>query len=235
MSISTYNKVYTADYLGIVPYERALKLQQRLMQARAEGNIPDVLLLLQHPPVFTIGRFRGEEDLIAPPETLTQEGIAVFHTNRGGGITYHGPGQLVGYPILNLKESNLGVREYIWRLEEVAIKSLLALGIQGHRVAKYPGVWVGERKICSIGIHVSHYITTHGFALNVSNDLRYFEYIRPCGLASEVITSVSELFGHRVRVQTVIGKLLHSFSETFGLRCKQGDDKWLAMLDALTG
>ena len=235
MSISTYNKVYTADYLGIVPYERALKLQQRLMQARAEGNIPDVLLLLQHPPVFTIGRFRGEEDLIAPSETLTQEGIAVFHTNRGGGITYHGPGQLVGYPILDLKESNLGVREYIWRLEEVAIKSLLALGIQGHRVAKYPGVWVGERKICSIGIHVSHYITTHGFALNVTNDLRYFEYIRPCGLASEVITSVSELLGHPVGVETIIGSLLHSFSETFGLSCKQGDGKWLAILDALSG
>ena len=231
----SFKKAYSAGYLGIVPYELALKLQRRLMQARAEDNIPDVLLLLQHPSVFTIGQFRGEEDLIAPAETLTQEGIAVFHTNRGGGITYHGPGQLVGYPILNLKESSLGVREYIWRLEEVAIKSLLALGIQGRRVAKYPGVWVGEKKICSIGIHVSHYITTHGFALNVSNDLRYFEYIRPCGLGCDVMTSLSESLGHPVEVETIIGSLLHSFSETFGLRCKQGDGKWLAILDALSG
>jgi lipoate-protein ligase B len=235
MSISTSKKVCIALYLGIVPYELSLKLQQGLMQARAEGKIADVLLLLQHPPVFTIGRFRGEEDIIVPPETLAQEGIAVFHTNRGGGSTYHGPGQLVGYPIINLKENGLGVREYIWKLEAVIIKLLLALGIQGHRVAEYPGVWVGEKKVCSIGIHVSHYITTHGFALNVTNDLRYFEYIRPCGLASEVITSVSELLGYWVGVETVVGKLLHSFSETFGLSCEQGDDKWLAILDAPSG
>ena len=159
------------------PYELALKQQQRLAQARAEGDIPDVVLLLQHPPVFTIGRFRGGEDIIVPPD-----GIAIFHTNRGGGITYHGPGQLVGYPILNLKENGLGVREYIWKLEEVIINLLLSLGIRGHRVAKYPGgVWVGNQKVCSIGIHVSRYITTHGFALNVNPDLRYFEYIKPCG------------------------------------------------------
>jgi len=235
MSISTDEKVYAAGYLGIVPYELALELQQGLMQARAEGNIPDILLLLQHPPVFTIGRFRGEEDIIVPPETLTRDGVAVFHTNRGGGITYHGPGQLVGYPILNLKENSLGVREYIWKLEAVIIKLLLALGIQGHRLAKYPGVWVGEKKICSIGIHVSHYITTHGFALNVDNDLRYFEYIKPCGLISGVMTSISQLLGYPVEAETIIGDLLHCFSETFGLKCEQGDDRWLAMLDALSG
>ena len=108
-------KVCVADYLGVVPYELALKLQQMLRQARAEGSILDVVLLLQHPPVFTIGRFRGEEDLTVPPETLNQQGIAISHTNRGGSITYHGPGQLVGYPILNLREIGLGVREYIWR------------------------------------------------------------------------------------------------------------------------
>ena len=233
---SSSKKVYVADYLGVIPYELALKLQQRLMQARAEGKISDVLLLLQHPPVLTIGRFRGEKDIIVPPEVLTQKGIAVFHTNRGGSITYHGPGQLVGYPILNLKESRLGVREYIWKLEEVIIKLLLALGVQGYRVAKYPGgVWVGERKVCSIGIHVSHYITMHGFALNVSNDLRYFEYIRPCGLRSEVMTSLSELLGYSVEVEAIIEALLNSFSATFGLKREQGLNKCLAMLDALSG
>lgn len=235
MSISTLKEVCIAPYLGIVPYERALKLQQRLAQARADGRTGVVLLLLQHPPVFTIGRFRGEEDITVPAETLDRERIAVFHTNRGGGITYHGPGQLVGYPILNLKENGLGVRAYIRRLEATIIKLLLALGIQGQTVEEYPGVWVGERKICSIGIHVSHHVTTHGFALNVCNDLRYFDYARPCGLPSHVMTSVSELLGSPVEMKTVIERLLLSFSETFGLSCKQESDGWLSTVDAPDG
>ena len=230
-----YRKACIIGHLGVMPYDLTLKLQQRLTQARAEGDVPDVLLLLEHPPVVTIGRFRGEEDLIVPPEILTAEEIAVFHTNRGGGITYHGPGQLVGYPILNLKENGLGVREYIWKLETVIIKLLLGLGIQGQRVVKHPGVWVDEKKVCSIGIHVNRYITMHGFALNVSNDLRYFEYIRPCGLRSEMMTSLLELLGHSIEVEIITGNLLDSFSETFGLKCEQGDYKWLAMLDTLIG
>ena len=235
MSISTSQKACIAPYLEIVPYEAALKLQQGLMQARAEGRIGDVLLLLQHPSVFTIGRFKGEEDIIVPPETLTGEGIAVFHTNRGGGITYHGPGQLVGYPILNLKENGLGVRDYIWKLEEAIIKTLLALGIRGYRLAGYPGVWASGKKVCSIGIHVSHGITTHGFALNVTNDLRYFKYMRPCGLQGEVMTSISELLGHRMVMEEIIEKLLSSFSDVFGLTCEQETDRWLATLNARSG
>ena len=214
----TGEKIYLADYLGVVPYELALKQQQRLAQARAEGDIPDVVLLLQHPPVFTIGRFRGEEDIIVPPN-----GIEVFPTNRGGSITYHGPGQLVGYPVLNLKENGLGVREYIWKLEAVIIKLLLNFGIQGCRVAKHPGgVWVGDQKVCSIGIHVSRYITTHGFALNVNTDLRYFEDIKPCGLKNTVMTSISKLLGYSVEVEAIIESWLQSFSEIFGLKRKTG-------------
>ena len=214
----TDGKVYLADYLGVVPYDLALKQQQRLAQARAEGNTPDVVLLLQHPPVFTIGRFRGEEDIINTPN-----GIEVFPTNRGGSITYHGPGQLVGYPILNLKENALGVREYIWKLEEVIINLLLSLGIQGCRVPKHPGgIWVGDQKVCSIGIHVSRYITTHGFALNVNTDLRYFEYIRPCGLKNTVMTSISKLLDYPVEVEAIIESWLQSFSEIFGLKRETG-------------
>lgn len=235
MTISTFRKVCIAPYLGIVPYEVALKLQQGLMQARSEGKIGDVLLLLQHPSVFTEGRFRGGEDRIVPPETLAREGIAVFHTDRGGGITYHGPGQLVAYPILDLKENGLGVCEYIWKLEAVIIKLLFGLGIQGYRLAGYPGVWASEKKVCSIGIHISHHITTHGFAINVTNDLRYFGYVRPCGLSGEVMTSVSELLGHWVAMETIIDKLLPSFSEIFGLGCEQETDKWLTTLDARSG
>jgi lipoic acid synthetase len=235
MSVSTSKKVCIAPYMEIVPYEAALKLQQGLMQARAEGRIGDVLLLLQHPLVFTTGRFEGEEDMVVPRERLAREGITIFHTNRGGGATYHGPGQLVGYPVLDLKEDGLGVREYIQKLEAVIIELLLALGIQGHRVAEYPGVWVGEKKVCSVGIHVSHHITTHGFALNVTNDLSYFRYIRPCGLAGEVMTSVSELLGHWVAMETIIEKLLACFSEIFGLGCEQESDRCRSILDAQSG
>lgn len=222
-------------YLGVVPYDLALRLQQALLSARAEGLIPDVLLLLQHPPAFTVGRFRGEEDIVVPRELLTREGIAVFHTNRGGSVTYHGPGQFIGYPVLNLKEKGLSVRQYIWSLEEVIIRFLHTIGIQGHRVADHRGVWVGDKKICSVGVNVSRDISTHGFALNVSNDMRYFQYIRPCGLASEVMTSVSELSGHSVEVETVVSDAIHCFSEVFGLGCKRRDDTCLAMLGALSG
>jgi lipoate-protein ligase B len=235
MTIATFKKVCIAPYLGIVPYEVALKLQQRIVQARSEGRIGDVILLLEHPSVFTIGRFRGGEDIIVPPETLAREGIAIFRTDRGGGITYHGPGQLVGYPIVNLRENGLGVREYIWKLEEAIIKTLQALGIQGYRLAGYPGVWANGKKVCSIGIHVSHHITTHGFALNVTNDLRYFRYMRPCGLTGEVMTSISELAGHTVQTGEIIEEFLPSFSEIFGLSCEQETDRWLATLNGQSG
>ncbi len=235
MGVSTFKRTCLASYLGIVPYDVALRLQQGLAQIRAEGKIGDVLLLLQHPSTFTVGRFEGAEDITVPPETLAREGIAVFRTNRGGGITYHGPGQLVGYPILHLKENGIGVREYVQKLEEAIIKLLLALGIQGYRLAGYPGIWAGEKKVCSIGIHVSHHITTHGFALNVNNDLRHFEYIRPCGLGGEVMTSISELLGHRTELETIIDKLLRSFSEAFCLDCEQDNGKWLAIVSAQSG
>ena len=235
MSVSTLEKACIVPYLGIVPYEVALKLQQGLMQARTEGKIGDVILLLQHPSVFTIGRFKGAEDITVPPQTLAREGISVFRTDRGGGITYHGPGQLVGYPIVNLKENGLGVREYIWKLEAAVIKTLLALGIQGYRLAGYPGVWTNGKKVCSIAIHVSHHITTHGFALNVTSNLQHFKYIRPCGMPGEMMTSISELLGHRVEMETIIEKLLPAFSETFRLSCVQESERWLAILDAQSG
>jgi lipoate-protein ligase B len=224
-----------AGYLGVLPYDLALRLQQALLSARAEGLIPDVLLLLQHPPVFTVGRFRGEEDIVVPRETLTREAIAVFHTNRGGSVTYHGPGQLVGYPVLDLKENGLGVRRYIWSLEEVIIRLLYTVGIHGQRVVEQHGVWVGDRKICSVGVNVSRHISTHGFALNVSNELHHFRYIRPCGLAGRVMTSVSELSGRPVEVETVLSDAVRCFSEVFNLECKRRDDACQAMLGALSG
>ena len=224
-----------ATYLGIVPYELALDLQERLKRARAEDEVPDVLLLLQHPPVFTLGRFRGENDWLIPPEALAREGIAIFQTDRGGGLTYHGPGQLVGYPILDLQKNSLGVREYIQRLEKVVLELLLSWGVAGYRVPQYPGVWAEGKKVCSIGIHVSRFITTHGFALNVNNDLCYFDYIRPCGLRGGLITSLSELLGHPVEVESLLEGLLHCFSTSFGLNCQWQELQWLAASGSLSG
>lgn len=219
-----------ANYLGLVPYEPALRLQERLAQARAENRISDVLLLLQHLPVFTIGRFRGESEIVAPPEVMRREGIEMFQINRGGSITYHGPGQLVGYPILNLKELELGVRDYIRRLEEVIIRVLADFGIVGQRNPQYPGVWLGEKKICSLGINVSRHITTHGFALNVSTNLRHFDYINPCGIRGAVMTSMSEVIGHPVDVLATTAPLLKHFSAVFGVKCIRDDGLAQSML-----
>lgn len=203
-------KTFLVSHLGMVPYEVALKEQERLRKLRSEGRIPDAVLLLQHPHVYTVGRFRGEDDILVP-----NENIPVFHTNRGGSVTYHGPGQLVGYPVLDLKSSGLGVREYIWRLEEVIIKLLDGFDIEAQRNTKYPGgVWTGGRKICSIGINVSRHITTHGFALNVNNDLKYFTNIRPCGMP-EAMTSMSELLGRALPFDTVVSELINWFSAVF--------------------
>ena len=228
---------YIANYLGIVPYGIALEQQQRFVKARAEDTIPDILMLLQHPPVFTVGRFRGAEEIIATPELLARQGIFVFHTNRGGSVTYHGLGQLVGYPIINLKEHNLGVREYVWSLEEVIIGVLQSLDIKGHRMGNYPGsIWVKDKKICSIGIKVDHYITMHGFALNVDNDLKHFSYINPCGIKqSDVMTSLSKVFGVKVEVEAIIENVINAFSKVFRTKRVSRLGKCLNMSDALIG
>jgi len=231
------DKVYVADYLGAIPYGQALKIQQKLVKARDEGRIPDVVLLLQHPPVFTLGKFRGEREILASPEMLAQKGIEVYKTSRGGSVTYHGPGQLVGYPILNLKDSGLSVREYIWKLEEVIIRLLHTLNINGYRVPQHlAGIWAQEKKICSIGIRVAHYITMHGFALNVSDSLQNFEYINPCGLKGEnVMTSVSQLLGNHVEAATLADNVLECFSKVFGLRCEKGLERCRDIIDAPSG
>jgi lipoate-protein ligase B len=228
--------MFIADYLGMVPYQAALELQHSLVQARANATIPDVLLLLEHPHIFTTGRFRGEEDLIISKDGLEQEGISLFHSSRGGSITYHGPGQLISYPIFDLKENRLGVRQYIWKLEETVIKLLTYLGIQGRRNALYPGgVWVDDKKVCSIGVYIRGHIAMHGLALNVSTDLSRFRYIRPCGLNAEVITSISEISGHPVAAEDMVENLIDAFSETIGLKAERGLYECLNTLDAPVG
>jgi lipoate-protein ligase B len=211
--------VYKLETVG---YENALQVQRGLMDVVSQSPF-DVLLLLEHPPCLTIGRFRGEKDIMATPEILANEGISIFRTDRGGGVTYHGPGQLVVYPILNLLKNKLTVSNYIWKLEEVVITTLLNLGIHGCRMSGHPGVWVGEEKICSIGLRIIRGIAMHGFALNVNPDLHYFEFIHPCGITDKKITSISRVLGYEVAVDGIVDSLLEAFSMVFHFRYEIGN------------
>jgi lipoyl(octanoyl) transferase len=173
-------------------YGAAFDWQQRLVADRKSGAIRDQLLLLEHPHTITMGRNGHMENLLAGTEILTRAGIAFHHTDRGGDVTYHGPGQVVGYPIMDLREWKRDVGAYVRAVEQTMIDSLADFGIQAGRIPKCTGVWVGEAKIGAIGVHISRWVTSHGFALNVSTDLRYFQYIVPCGLAKPV-TSMAQL------------------------------------------
>ncbi len=226
-------KVCLVYALGLVDYHRGLLLQEKLLNSRKSGAISDVLLLLQHPSVFTMGRSGIVENTIVPKETLVKESIPVFHTNRGGDITYHGPGQLVGYPILNLREDGLTVHQYVWDLEEIVIRTLADFRIGGQRISGRRGVWVGRQKICSLGLRISREVSMHGFALNVNTNLKYFTYIIPCGITGVSITSVSKLLGREVEIGEIQENLLRHFSQVFRLTLEYGErlDKWLAPSD----
>jgi lipoyl(octanoyl) transferase len=199
--------------LGRMDYARAFELQQQLVRERKQGAIPDHLLLLEHPHVITMGRNGHEENLLAGGDILERAGIAFHSTDRGGDITYHGPGQLVGYPILDLREWQRDVGAYMRAIEQVIIDTLADYGIPSGRIPKLTGVWVGERKIAAIGVHLSRWVTSHGFALNVNTDLSYFQYIVPCGLTKPV-TSMAEL-GVRASMDEVAETLAGHFGRTF--------------------
>src|SRR3954454_4161260 len=169
--------------LGRVGYGEALELQQQLASQRKRGLIPDQLLLLEHPHVITLGRNGHIENLLAGDDILSRAGIAFHPTDRGGDFTYHGPGQLVGYPILDLRDWKRDVGAYVRAVEETIILTLADYGIEGGRIPTLTGVWVDGRKIAAIGVHLSRWVTSHGFALNVNTDLSYFQYIVPCGLS----------------------------------------------------
>jgi lipoyl(octanoyl) transferase len=195
-------------------YSAALALQKQLASERKEAAIPDQLLLLEHPHVITLGRNGRPENLLAGGEVLERAGIAFFPTDRGGDITYHGPGQLVGYPILDLREWKRDVGAYVRAVEQVIIDTLADFAIIAGRIPKLTGVWVGERKIAAIGVHISRWVTSHGFALNVNTDLRYFQYIVPCGLTRPV-TSMAGL-GARTDVAAVSRILASHFGRVLG-------------------
>jgi lipoyl(octanoyl) transferase len=177
--------------LGVMPYADALSLQREAARARLSGAIADdLLLLVEHPPVITLGRSTKPGNLLATPELLAARGVDLFEVERGGDVTFHGPGQLVGYPIVNLERHTQDLHWYLRRLEEVMVRALAPWGIVATRNPGKTGVWVGNRKIASIGVHARQWVTWHGFALNVTTDLSYFDLMVPCGIADVVMTSV---------------------------------------------
>jgi lipoyl(octanoyl) transferase len=208
--------------LGRVAYAAGLELQQQLVDERRTGAIGDTLLLLEHPPVITTGaRSRGARtNVVASADVLAREGVEIFDTGRGGDVTYHGPGQLVGYPIFDLRPDRQDVHRYVRDLEEALIVAIARFGITGTRVPGLSGVWVGERgreeKIAAIGVRISRWITSHGFALNVTTDLRHFQLIVPCGIADRGVTSIARVLGRAVAMADVEDAIVDGFREVFG-------------------
>jgi lipoate-protein ligase B len=202
--------------LGRVPYRDALTIQEMIATERARGLRPDTLLLLEHPPTVTLGRRASASDLRRPGAELVHAGIAVEHVRRGGQATYHGPGQLVGYPIVRLPRGGRGVRRFVAALESTLIDAVAAFGVAVERRPQHPGAWVGDRKIASIGIEVRHGITRHGFALNVAMDLAPFSAIVPCGVPGLEMTDLSREAGTEIRVHEATAAVLQAWPRHLG-------------------
>lgn len=218
-------KLLEVRYLGLVPYDEALALQQALVERRRRGDIPDTLLLLEHPHVITFGvRAHGDRTHVrASPERLAEEGVALVETGRGGDVTYHGPGQLVGYPILDLNPDRRDLHRYVRDLEEVLIRAVARQGVAARRVPGLTGVWVGDEKLAAIGVRLSRWITSHGFALNVNTDLRYFDFIVPCGIPDRGVTSLARLLGRPVPLAEVAEAVAESCAEVFERQLVQAE------------
>jgi lipoyl(octanoyl) transferase len=205
---------------GFLPYARAFELQRRLVEARKAEAIPDVLFLCEHPHVITLGRNGKTEHLRVSDRVLAQMNVEFQPTDRGGDITYHGPGQIVGYPILDLTAHRRDVRWYVNQLEEVMIRATADLGVRGKRVVGCHGVWIdtpsGEEKLAALGVHLSRWVTSHGFAYNVSTDLRYFDLIVPCGIAGKRATSLERVLGRQLTIEEARDRLTAYFGQVFG-------------------
>ena len=218
-------RVCLARWLGRLDYEEAWALQRDLALRRARGETADTLLLLEHPPVYTTGRRNGGDRLLVPPEAL---GAPLLSVDRGGDITFHGPGQLIAYPIIGLGAQPRGVQRYVRGLEETIIRTLAAYGVDGEREEGLTGVWAGGEKIAAIGVRVSRpggaaggWVTGHGLALNVSVDLTWFERIVPCGIAGRDVTSMERLLGAPLPLPEVASRLAEQFAAVFGRRLVQ--------------
>ncbi|MBW1934280.1 MAG: lipoyl(octanoyl) transferase LipB [Deltaproteobacteria bacterium] len=220
---SEQQKWLLAD-LGLLDYRKAHRLQLELLNYRKEGSLQeDIILLLEHPPVFTLGRRGGLDSLKVPRELLETRGIPVIQVERGGDITYHGPGQLVAYLIVNLRQKNLRVVEFVEALEEVMIRTVASWGIRAERNPLNRGAWVGMLKIGSIGIAVSRSFTYHGLALNVNADMEPFSWINPCGLHGVMMTSMEQVLGEKIPMEEVKNSLSAHFQDVFNIHLENGN------------
>jgi len=205
-------------YLGLVPYGEAHELQKELVEKRKADEIPDTFLLLQHPHVITLGRAADRANILADEATRAHFGVELHETGRGGDVTYHGPGQLVGYPILKLLPGRQDIRRYVRDLQDVLVRAARDFGVEAEpRGGDFVGVWVGDAKLAAIGIRISRWVTMHGFAFNVTTDLNYFQLIVPCGIKAEGhgVTSLEKLLGHPVEMDLVVESVQRHFGEVF--------------------
>jgi lipoyl(octanoyl) transferase len=203
---------------GVVPYGDALELQKELVEERRAGRVPNLLLLLQHPPVITLGvRRDSRSHILASDALLAERGVEVHDAGRGGDVTYHGPGQIVGYPILDLRPDRCDVHRYVRDLEEVMIRVCADYGVVAGRVTGMSGAWVGAEKIGAIGVRISRWITSHGFAFNVNTRLEDFQLIVPCGIVDRGVTSLQKLLGRALPIEEVEQRVLARFAEVFDM------------------
>jgi lipoyl(octanoyl) transferase len=201
----------------VLPYGEALAMQRALVEERRAGNVPDLLLLLQHPAVITLGvkGDGGRSNILATADRLAQMGIGVFETGRGGDVTYHGPGQIVGYPILDLRPDRCDVHRYVRDLEEVMIRVCASYGVAAGRIKGLTGAWIGHEKIGAIGVRISRWITSHGFAFNVNTNIEHFQLIVPCGIADHGVTSLANALGRDVPLAEVEERFVAHFADVF--------------------
>ncbi|MFO7962383.1 MAG: lipoyl(octanoyl) transferase LipB [Desulfobacterales bacterium] len=201
--------------LGVMAYDAAFSLQNKLQSMRIKGDFPDTLLLLEHPPTLTLAKGTDRQNILVSTAVLEQKGVAVFPTDRGGSITLHGPGQIVGYPILHLNRWGNDIHRYIRNLEQVVIRSLGAYTLEGRRDDEHVGVWIENEKIAAIGVKVKKWVTKHGFALNVNTDLSYFDLIHPCGISDKGVTSMKKKLNRHLNMDEVAGVVIREFSSVF--------------------
>ena len=210
-------------HLGVMDYQEAWDLQHDLWAKRVQGALPDLLLLLEHPHVITLGRRGNRSHLIVSSEVLEAMKIPLFHVERGGDITYHGPGQMMVYPILDLKDYGYRLIRYVDQLEEVTLRVLKDFGIEGRRDPANRGIWVGNDKIASIGVAIKRWVSFHGLALNYETDLKYFDLIDPCGLAGTKMTSMEKVLGEKVSKAALIERICSHFGDIFESEWKEKD------------
>ena len=214
MMTSINPRGYKID-LGLMPYREAWDLQRDLWSKRVAEELPDLLLFVEHPHVITLGRRGNRSHLVASQESLEEKKVSLFHVERGGDVTYHGPGQLVVYPIINLKDYGYRLIQYIEQLEEVILSVLGDFGIPGRRDALNRGVWAGKDKICSVGVAIKRWVSFHGLALNYETDLSYFDLINPCGLEGIKMTSMAKILGKEISREGLMERVFFHFRQVF--------------------